>query len=320
MTDEAIRHLGIDIGGTKIGVCVGDDRGTILARAQIETNPDSRPEALLTEAWRLLERQLSEVGGRAAAVGVPCPGPMSSHEGRLLDPPNMAAWHGFEVRRFVEKLSGLPTAIMNDANASVLAEVWLGAARGAQSAVFLTMSTGMGAGLYLGSDVYEGPDDLAGEVGHLRLDTTGPVGFGKIGSVEGTLSGPGMTQVVRSEILAAHQRGEPSPLLDAVTVGPREMCEAAVQGDSVALRAIDRIGDALGRLIAILTDLLNPEVVVLGTIGAAHPDLFIPRARAVVAREAITRSASRLRIEPSPLGIDRGDLAALAIARRLLRS
>lgn len=309
-------HLGIDIGGTKIGVCVGNESGHILARDQLDTDPAARPEALLTEAWQRLEGLLRDLEGQPLSVGIPCPGPMSSREGRLLDPPNMPAWHGFALRRFVEELTGLPAAIMNDANASVLAEVWFGAAQGAETAIFLTMSTGMGAGLYLGGDVYEGPDDLAGEVGHLRLDPVGPAGFGKLGSVEGYLSGPGMTQVARTEAIAARQRGEGTRLLagDLETIGPRELCTAAEGGDAVALRAIDRIGDALGRLVALLTDLLNPDVVVLGTIGAAYPDLFIPRARAVIEREAIGRAAERLRLVPSPLGSDRGALAALAVA------
>ncbi|MEQ8765309.1 MAG: ROK family protein [Planctomycetota bacterium] len=312
------RHYGIDIGGTKIGVCFGDEDGNLLATDRLDTDPAATPDVLLRQAWELLNRAASEVEGEGArAVGIACPGPMSSKEGRFLDPPNMPTWHGFEVQRFIEELSGLPVALMNDANASVLAEVAWGGAQGTRNAIFLTMSTGMGAGLYLNGDVFEGPDDLAGEIGHLRLDANGPVGFGKAGSVEGYLSGPGMTQVARNELLAATQRGERSKLHDHETVGPPELFAAAREDDPVALRAVDRIGEALGRLMSILTDLFNPEVIVLGTIGTAQYDLLVPRARRVLEAEAIPRAVERMRIEPSPLGEKRGHLTALAIAKRL---
>ncbi|RMF83382.1 MAG: ROK family protein [Planctomycetota bacterium] len=311
---------GLDIGGTKIGVAIGREDGALLAATSFPTDAGAHPEQLLAEAldrWRQLAVSLGG-GDRPAAVGAACPGPVSTSLGRFLDPPNMPAWHGFPLMEWLAKRCAAPSAMMNDADASVLAEVNWGAARGARCAVFLTMSTGMGAGLYLGGDVYEGASSLAGEIGHIRLRDDGPVGFGKRGSVEGYLSGPGMVQVAQTEARGCIQTGEPSVLVElfqADTLTPEALCAAAVAGDAASRRVIERCATELGRLLALLVDLLNPEVIVLGTIGAAHPELFIPRAREVMMQEAIPHSARIVRIEPSPLS-QRGHLAALAVALR----
>ncbi len=308
-------YLGLDIGGTKIGMCAAAADGAIQAADRIDTDRDASPDDLLTEALHRLTQLSAQADGDAVALGVACPGPLSYSEGRLLAVPNMPNWQFFELMAFLRGHCAVPAAMMNDANASVLAEAYWGAARGADTAVFLTMSTGMGAGLLLNGRVFEGPLALAGEIGHIRLHADGPVGFGKRGSVEGYLSGPGMVQVAEAERLRCAQTGGETALATA-PITPQRLCEAAMAGDPAAVRAIDRIGAELGRLCAILVDLLNPTVIVLGTIGTAYPDLFIPRAEAVIAAEALPEAAGHVSVVPSGLS-DRGNQTAAAIAHRL---
>lgn len=306
----------IDVGGTKIGWALGTGDGRVLASGRRETDPGARPEALLAEALAGIEALAAEVDrGRPAALGVACPGPFLQPEGRFLEVPNLPRWQGFALLDFLRSRFDGPVAARNDANAGALAEWRWGAGRGAESLVFLTMSTGMGAGLVLGGRLYEGRSGFAGEVGHLRLAPDGPVGFGKRGSVEGYLSGPGIVQVAASEVLRARQLGTATCLADA-PITPAAVCEAARAGDPAAAAAIEVCGRRLGELCALLVDLLEPEVVVLGTIGSAYPDLFLPRARAVVDAEALPRSAAGLRLVPSGLE-DRGNQSALAVARDL---
>ena len=301
---------GIDIGGTKIGVALGDDSGRVLASEEFPTDPDASPAALLQRALQ----RLRELGDAPAALGVACPGPVSYREARMLEVPNMPRWQGFELGRFLQEHAGCPAEFMNDANASVLAEHYWGAARDADSAVFLTMSTGMGAGLLLNGRVYEGSLALAGEIGHLRLREDGPVGFGKRGSVKGYLSGPGMVQVARAELLAFEQAGRSSTLVgDELT--PERICVEARAGDAAATAVLDRCGHELGRLCAWLVDLFNPDVLILGTIGSAHLDLFEPRLRAVLNVEALPAAAEHVEIRGSGLE-QRGHQTALAVARR----
>lgn len=305
----------LDIGGTKLGWALGTPAGEVLARGERPTRADAGPEEQLDAVLADLDVAARE-RGRPSALGVACPGPFLQPEGRFLEVPNLPGWQGFGLRAFLEQRFDGPVAAHNDANAGVLAEWMWGAARRADTAVFLTMSTGMGAGLLLGGRLFEGPRGFAGETGHLRLSPDGPVGFGKRGSVEGYLSGPGMVQVAEGERLRAVQRGEATRLTEVARLTPKLVCDAARAGDAAAVAAIDIVGRRLGELCALLVDLLEPEVVVLGTIGSAYPDLFVDRARAVIDAEAIPFSGSRVAVVPSGLA-DRGNQSALALAARL---
>jgi glucokinase len=309
---------GLDIGGTKIGLSVGGPDGEVFAADRLVTDPARDPADLLAEARAGIDALCAASGlERPSALGVAAPGPLSYREGRLLAVPNMPRWQHFPLQAWLDDHAGCAATFMNDANASVLAEALWGAARGASSAIFLTMSTGMGAGLWLDGRVYEGPSALAGEVGHLRLSEDGPVGFGKRGSVEGYCSGPGIVQVAEAERLRCVQAGVATALVGAGPLDPRRVCELARQGDRGALAVVERCGTALGRLCALLVDLLNPEVIVLGTIGSAFFDLFEPLARAGITAEALPAAAAEVAIRPTGL-VDRGNQTALAVAARLL--
>lgn len=324
--------LGIDIGGTKLGLCVGTQDGSVLAQEIAPMDHSREPADILMSARaRLLEMAGSvdacAVDAGIIAVGAACPGPLDYRAGCFLDPPNMPRWHGFAVRDALAQLFPAParTAIMNDANATALAEWMWGAARGTSTAVYLTMSTGMGAGLIIDGRLYEGPLGLAGEIGRIRLsrDDAGPVGFGRRGSVEGYLSGPGMAQLAASEALACLQRGEATRLRDGwnpathamPSIGVQQLFDAARAGDAAALRVTQRIAVELGRLLALLTDILNPEVFVLGTIGSAAADVLIEPTLRALRDEALPHAAAIVRVVPSGLR-HRGHQSALAVAAR----
>ena len=332
---------GIDIGGTKIGLCLGEADGTVLASDRFETPRDTAPDLVLDECLTRLERLARErvgveaSGGEPAwsALGVSCPGPFLAPEGRFLTPPNMPAWHGFGLRdALVERCTSetdskidrkidCKVACKNDANALALAEYLWGAgaprdgARRVESLCYLTMSTGMGAGLVLGGRLYEGRRGFAGEIGHLRLSDEGPVGFGKRGSCEGFLSGPGIAQDALAERLRCEQLGEATQLLQSDTQ-PELVFRAASEGDPAARRVVDRVARRLGQVIAILVDVLEIEVFVLGTIGAAWIDELEAGTRSVLEREALAISLEGVRIEASALDAP-GLQSALATALQI---
>jgi len=318
MSRNEVLLAGLDLGGTKIGLSLGTREGVLLSAEQLPTDPARDAADLLGEAWGRLVRMADALErGAPLALGVAAPGPLSYREGCLLEVPNMPRWQHFPLQAWLAEHVPCPSAFMNDANAGVLAEALWGAARGADTAVFLTMSTGMGAGLWIGGRVHEGTLALAGEVGHLRLAADGPVGFGKRGSVEGFCSGPGLVQLAASERLRLAQIGRSTRLADIDALTPQDVCRLAAEGDVGALAAVDRAAEALGQLCAVLVDILNPDVIVLGTIGTAWFDLFEPRARRVLEAEALGPAARHVVIRPSGLPA-RGDQAALAVAARRL--
>lgn len=313
--------LGVDIGGTKISVCLGSRKGEILAKRRFPTNPEQGPE----DACRRIAEAIGDLaGGKPLAnivqpvAGISAPGPLSSRDGVFLNPPNMPTWHGFPIRKKLADRLDLKFRLMNDANAAALAEWSFGAGLGTQTLVYLTMSTGMGGGLIVGGQLHEGLDDMAGEVGHHPLAPDGPVGFGRRGSLEGFCSGPGIAQLAVLHLTQARHREKPSSLFsssrDFRLVTMEEIGSAARDGDEVALNVFREVGEKLGGFCAFLVDLLNPEAIVVGTIGRIYSDLILPPANRAVQERCHPLAAQRARILPAALGEATGDLAAICAA------
>src|SRR5690606_32139356 len=147
------------------------------------------------------------------AIGISCGGPLDSRSGRILGPPNLPGWDDVPIVEQIRDRYGVPVALQNDANACASAAGKYAARRGCRHIVFLTFGTGMGAGLILDGRLYSGTNDLAGEVGHLRLAERGPVGFGKAGSFEGFCSGGGIARLAVHEIRKARDAGRMSLLI-----------------------------------------------------------------------------------------------------------
>lgn len=309
--------IGIDIGGTKCAVSLGalqDGALEATDKRVVATADFSTPQACL-EA--LIERARS-LCPRPAAVGVSCGGPLDSRAGLILSPPNLPGWDRVPVVQILSQALGAPCYLQNDANACALAEWRFGAGRGLEHMIFLTFGTGMGAGLILNGQLYCGADDMAGEVGHVRMASEGPAGYGKQGSFEGFCSGGGLAQLGRTFALEALERGDrPAYCPDPASLGSvtaRSLAEAAQAGDPTAQAVWRRCGDYLGRGLALLVDVLNPQAIVIGSIYARSGELLRGAMEAALRREALPHSRRGLRILPAALGERLGDMAALAVA------
>ncbi|WJH34017.1 ROK family protein [Paenibacillus sp. CC-CFT747] len=204
---------GIDIGGTKCAVCLGrltSDGVTVIGKQAYPT--PSTPELAMESFIQGLETLALQHGvERFASIGISCGGPLDSRRGRILSPPNLPGWDDIDVITPLKERFGVPVAVQNDANAGALAEWKWGAGKGFSNVIFLTFGTGMGAGLILDGRLYSGTNDMAGEVGHMRLAEDGPVGFGKAGSFEGFCSGGGIAKLARS-MAETKLAGGPGPL------------------------------------------------------------------------------------------------------------
>jgi glucokinase len=220
--------------------------------------------------------------------------------------------------KIFEEAYGVPTAIQNDANACALAEWLMGAGKGTRNMIFLTFGTGMGAGLILNGNLYAGTNDLGGEVGHMRLAETGPIGFGKAGSFEGFCSGGGIAQLAKSIVLERLENNIPVGFCPnrelAENLDARSVAIAARQGDPTALEIIRISGEYLGRGLALLVDVLNPQCIVIGSIYARNENLFRPHIDRILEQEAIPLSMKVCKILPAALSDAIGDYAALCVA------
>ncbi len=301
-------YLTIDLGGTKTAIAVGFDNGEIAGRSEF---PTSRPEETIPKIVELSVPLIQK--HKPVAAGISCGGPVRSREGLVLGPPNMDRWDHVEIVSILNKSLGLETYLENDANAGALAEWIYGAGRGFENLIFLTCGTGNGAGLILDGKLYRGKQDSAGEIGHIRMEDDGPVGFHKAGSFEGFASGGGLRQIAMNALSEPH----PSSRLDKIDVEgitSKDVGEAALAGDEFARELITMSGRYLGRGLAILIDILNPECIVIGSIYARNEKLFKPHVERMLKEEAIPAALEVCRIVPAKLGDSIGDYAALSVA------
>lgn len=296
--------LGLDIGGTKSAAVIGDTDGTILARVSAPTPRDSWQGAIALLCG--LIRQVCHDHGVApadmAALGVSCGGPLDSATGIVYAPPNLPAWEAVPLKSFLEAEFGLPTRLENDANATALAEHRWGAGQGCRDMAFLTMGTGIGAGLILDGRLYRGRRDLAGEVGHTTVLPNGPLcPCGKRGCLEALASGTSLARMGRERYKE-----------DALTA--HDICARARSGDPIAQGIIADVALYMGIGLANLLHTLNLERIVLGTLAVHAADLLLEPIRAATQQHCWPRVWEGVSILPAALGDAAQDKAALAVA------
>jgi glucokinase len=317
MTEEI--YLGIDIGGTKCAVVLGDASFSIKRKETFPTAVERGYQAIVQEFFRHADSMLEGFPrGSLKRIGISCGGPLDSQKGMIYSPPNLPGWDAVPVTELFAGRYGVPTALQNDANACALAEWMMGAGKGSRNVIFLTFGTGMGSGLILDGKLYSGTNDLGGEVGHVRLAPDGPVGFGKAGSFEGFCSGGGIARLARSVVSEKLEQGEPVAFCPSPEKIPeidaKMVALAAHAGDPAAREIISVSARCLGQGLAILIDILNPECIVIGSIYARNEMLFKPLVDQVLEHEAIPSARKVCRIVPSALGDSIGDYAALCVA------
>jgi glucokinase len=312
---------GVDIGGTKTAVLISAQPPEVIAHVEFPTQVAKGPQHAIGLIKKSLHEMLAAQGLALASIlrlGVSCGGPLDRVRGIIQSPPNLPTWDNVPLKTILEEEFQVECLIENDANAGAVAEHRFGAGQGCRNMVFLTMGTGLGAGIITDGRLYRGTIDLAGEIGHVRLTRSGPVGHNKAGSAEGWASGGGMAQLAARSVAEAQRKGRKTLLADYVRSGKpisaREVGAAARKRDAVAVDILRSTGERLGEVLAILVDVLNPERIVIGGLAMRLGSLLLDPARRVMCREALPQSASVCEVVPAALGESIGDVAALSVA------
>lgn len=321
--------IGFDIGGTKCACVLGkmtdsEDAIEIVDKIAFPTmnGPKLSLKALFGHTHELMERNTLTTAD-IAGIGISCGGPLDSRNGIILSPPNLPGWDNVPIVAMTEAHFGIRTLVQNDANACAMAEWKYGAGKGFRNVAFFTFGTGMGAGLILDGHLYSGTTDLAGEVGHIRLSEHGPVGFGKEGSFEGWCSGGGIAQVgqiyARKRIQMGEKAAYCASLEDLPSVTAKSIAEAAYAGDETARTVYKTVSEYLGRGLSTVIDIINPEMIILGSIYGRSRDLIEEHMLRVIREESITYSAKACKIVPAMLSENIGDMAALVLGAEASR-
>ncbi|HYO43512.1 MAG TPA: ROK family protein [Candidatus Limnocylindrales bacterium] len=299
MVDGATRHLGLDLGATNLKVSVVEHAAgtwTALSREQVATryvaDPEAVPDAIVAQLGEVAVAT-NAAHGPVESIGIGIPGlydPVAGTTRFLVNVPG--PWAGRPVAGPVSVAAGIPAFLINDARAFGLAELRLGAGRGAQSMVGLTLGTGIGGVLAIDGRVHQGHDGTAGEIGHQTIDPDGPwCGCGNRGCVEA---------YARADQIAAA----------CGTASAEAAVQAARAGDERAIRGLRDVGRYLGIGIANMITVVSPDRIVLGGGVAAAGDLLFEPIRDEIRRRVTTTAIEEVVIVPAELGTWAGSIGA----------
>ena len=310
--------VGIDIGGTKLAVVIANSDGRILNKIRQPTKSYKGFEYAMRLIFDMIDQLLhleQLTRDQVVSSGISCGGPLDTQTGVVYSPPNLPDWEAIPLADIVESEFKIRPVIENDANAGALAEWRFGAGRGYNHVVFMTMSTGIGAGIVVDGRILHGASDCAGEVGHQVLIPNGPVcGCGNRGCLEAICSGPAIAKRAQEKV----RKNPHTKILDLVDgniamIRSEEVLEAAKSADPLALDLIKEVSFYMGWGIANLVNIVNPDIVLVGTIAVAAGDLLLEPIRRTVLEMSMQRPGGIVKIMPAQLGQHIGDLAAISL-------
>lgn len=316
--------VGVDLGGTTINTGVVPwDGSRVLGRHTGPTHAEKGPKHVVDRIIGMIRESMRDAAREAGAdadaivgIGVGSPGPLDRATGTVIETPNLG-WRNFPLRDLVANAIGLPAELDNDANAATIGEWWVGAGRNVESVVGVTLGTGIGGGIVLGGKLFHGASDVAGEVGHMSIDSTGrKCKCGNYGCLEAYASGP----AIAARAIEGLETGEQSILPDLVDgelsrITAETVYEAVVAGDAYAQEVMRDTAKFLGSGLANLINILNPEMIVIsGGVTRAGERLLEPL-RNEVRRRAFRPAFEKCRIVTSELGSMAGVIGAAYVFR-----
>jgi glucokinase len=292
-------YIGMDLGGTTFKALAVTPDGDILGRIQQDTHAEQGPQAVvrrMVDAIRQLQTEVDTPHQQLLAIGFGVPGIVDLPAGIVRRSPNLPGWKDFDLRAAVRQHLEVAIAIENDANAAVLGEMWLGAGRGTQHFLMLTLGTGVGGGVVVGGSILHGARGYGGELGHTVVDPNGPAcGCGSRGCLEQYASGTAVARMAK-------------PYYGTTTA--RDVALAARRGESQAIEIYRQAGQYLGIACASFANLFNPECLAIGGGGANAFDLFIDAMQTTMRQRTFVEVYNSLRVVPAQCGTDAGGFGA----------
>ena len=256
--------FGVDIGGTTVKLGLFRTDGTLLDKWEIPTRTENDGAHILPDVAEAIKGKIAEKAidpSDVQGVGVGVPGPVTP-EGIVRKCVNLG-WGVFNVEDTLSELTGYPVKAGNDANVAAFGEMWQGAGKGSENIVMVTLGTGVGGGVIIGGHVVAGATGAGGEIGHITVNAqeTETCGCGKTGCLEQYASATGVVRLTKRALAASDQ---PSSLRSLTEVTAKDTFDAAKAGDELALEVIEQFGEVLGRALAVIACVVNPEIFVIG--------------------------------------------------------
>jgi glucokinase len=303
-------YAGIDLGGTKILAVIVDDNGNILNKSEVSTNAQEGSDAVIKRMIELISKCLDK-SQQLVSIGVATAGTLNTEEGIVAYAFNLG-WSNVPLGQLLQRAFGVPVNLENDANAAAYGEWAVGAGRGTKDCVYVTVSTGIGAGIVSGGRLIRGRDASAGELGHITIDWNGPkCPCGNVGCLELYASGTAIGR--RAQQLATEFPEKASMLTRKAGTNPitsRHVAEAASEGDELSAKILQEAGQALGAGLVSIIHVMNPEVLIVGGGAASIGAPLLDPMHQVIADRGISNMAAGIRVVSPSLGKEAGAIGA----------
>lgn len=310
------KRIGIDVGGTNVKIALVDDNGKIIYSNSVPTYAKMGYEYTVNNIKQAIKDLMKETNTTPAdieGIGFDFPGQVDCKTGVVKLAPNIPGWVNVPIAQMIEDEFHIPTRIDNDVRCAALGELKFGAGRGCENFICITVGTGIGSGIVINGKVVRGATNAAGELGHIKLQMNGgPIcGCGDTGCLEAFASGPAIVAMAQEYIkggkstkfreMAAVEGGEITPYMVA---------KAAEEGDPVAKRIFEIVGEYIGIGLTSVINLLNPERVIIGGGVAESGELLLGPIRKTIKERAMVVAGNAVEIVPAQLGNSAGVIGA----------
>ena len=310
------KRIGIDVGGTNVKIALVDDNGKIIYSNSVPTYAKMGYEYTVNnikQAIKDLMKETNTTPSDIEGIGFDFPGQVDCKTGVVKLAPNIPGWVNVPIAQMIEDEFHIPTRIDNAASCAALGELKFGAGRGCENFICITVGNGIGSGIVINGKVVRGATNAAGELGHIKLQMNGgPIcGCGDTGCLEAFASGPAIVAMAQEYIkggkstkfreMAAVEGGEITPYMVA---------KAAEEGDPVAKRIFEIVGEYIGIGLTSVINLLNPERVIIGGGVAESGELLLGPIRKTIKERAMVVAGNAVEIVPAQLGNSAGVIGA----------
>ena len=310
------KRIGIDVGGTNVKIALVDNNGKIIYSNSVPTYAKMGYEYTVNnikQAIKDLMKETNTTPSDIEGIGFDFPGQVDCKTGVVKLAPNIPGWVNVPIAQMIEDEFHIPTRIDNDVRCAALGELKFGAGRGCENFICITVGTGIGSGIVINGKVVRGATNAAGELGHIKLQMNGgPIcGCGDTGCLEAFASGPAIVAMAQEYIkggkstkfreMAAVEGGEITPYMVA---------KAAEEGDPVAKRIFEIVGEYIGIGLTSVINLLNPERVIIGGGVAESGELLLGPIRKTIKERAMVVAGNAVEIVPAQLGNSAGVIGA----------
>ncbi len=311
---DKVFYIGVDVGGTKISTAISGRDGKILENVVVPTGSEEGSDKVMERILKTIG-DVMELSGtepsEIAAVGIGAPGPQDQTTGSIVTTTNLP-FKNYSLTKPLEEKFGIPAYLDNDANAAAIAEWMFGEGRGCRNVIYITVSTGVGAGAVLNGKPYSGTTGNALEIGHMTIDPDSPhrCNCGNYGDLESLSSGTAIAKRGKEAV----ERGEDTILRNCGEISSYEVYEAYLKGDRVSEEILTEAFEYLGIALANMILIFDPEVIAIGGGVSSMGGILFDTATASMRKRCFGFMADRVKIVPTGLSKDTGVLGALALA------